>query len=123
MLASMSGGKLMKPGKKQIPQMTFAQWETAFPDDDACKAYLAEHRWPDGVVCPRCGHVRLSTLVARPFHWQCRNCSPTGYRFSVLVGTVFENTNMPLRTWFRVIHLMLTSKKGMSALQIHRMVG
>ena len=45
------------------------------------------------------------------------------YRFSVTVGTVFENTNYPLLTWFKVLYLMLTSKKGISALQIHRMIG
>src|SRR5208337_2905152 len=45
------------------------------------------------------------------------------YRFSVLVGTIFENTNYPLCTWFKVMYLMLSSKKGMSALQIHRMIG
>ncbi len=46
-----------------------------------------------------------------------------GYRFSHLAGTIFENTNKPLRDWYRVIHLMLTSKKGMSALQIMRFMG
>jgi hypothetical protein len=45
-----------------------------------------------------------------------------GYRFSVLVGTIFENTNKPLRNWFRVIHMMLTSKKGVSALQMKRVM-
>src|ERR1700733_14397076 len=59
------------------------------------------------------------------FNWLCNKCSPTAtnYRFSVIAGTIFENTNKPLRDWFRVIHLMLTSKKGISALQIHRMMG
>ena len=47
--------------------------------------------------------------------------APQGYRFSVMVGTIFENTNKPLRDWFNVTHLMLTSKKGMSALQIMRL--
>ncbi|MGH6835257.1 MAG: IS1595 family transposase [Methylocella sp.] len=46
-----------------------------------------------------------------------------GYRFSVIAGTIFENTNKPLKDWFRVAHLMLTSKKGMSALQIFRYMG
>src|SRR5271165_3475908 len=46
-----------------------------------------------------------------------------GYRFSHLAGTIFENTNKPLKDWFRVIHLMLVSKKGMSALQIYRDMG
>src|SRR5262249_28467734 len=48
---------------------------------------------------------------------------PYGYRFSVIAGTIFENTNKPLRDWFRVVHYMLSSKKGMSALQIQRMMG
>ena len=47
----------------------------------------------------------------------------SGYRFSHLAGTIFENTNKPLRDWFRVVHLMLTSKKGISALQIQRIMG
>jgi transposase-like protein len=59
-----------------------------------------------------------------PFKWQCYACAPgSGYRFSVIAGTIFENTNKPLRDWFRVVHLMLSSKKGMSALQIQRLMG
>src|SRR6266436_5207072 len=50
-------------------------------------------------------------------------CAPDGYRFSHIAGTIFENTNKPLRDWYRVIHLMLVSKKGMSALQIMRYMG
>jgi transposase-like protein/IS1 family transposase len=107
---------------KKIGQMTFGQWEKAFPDDDACKAYLTKNRWPKGVRCPRCGNEKVYEL-AKPFHWQCQSCTERGYRFSVLVGTIFENTNVSLRQWFRVIYLMLTSKKGISALQIHRMIG
>lgn len=110
-------------GKKRIQQMTVAQFEELFPHDEACKAYLASHRWPLGIKCPRCGADNPYELETRPFHWQCHACAPQGYRFSVLVGTIFENTNKPLRDWFRVIHLMLTSKKGMSALQIHRYMG
>lgn len=59
-----------------------------------------------------------------PWKWQCYACSPnSGYRFSHLTGTIFENTNKPLRDWFRVIHMMLTSKKGVSSLQVHRVMG
>jgi hypothetical protein len=57
---------------------------------------------------------------------KCKRCGKNNrspYRFSLKTGTIFEETKMPLRTWFRVLHLMLTSKKGISALQIHRMVG
>jgi transposase-like protein len=108
---------------KRIHQMTISQWEKAFPDDDACKAYLANHRFSEGVYCPRCGSTNVYVLKARAFHWQCKDCSVHGYRFSVLVGTVFENTNKALRDWFRVIHMMLTSKKGISSHQIYRTMG
>ena len=111
---------------KRIHQMTVPQWEKAFPTDEACMAYLANHRWPEGVYCPRCGATEPYDLPSRAFHWQCTACAPggsTGYRFSVLVGTVFENTNIGLRMWFRVIHRMLTSKKGVSAHQIYREMG
>ncbi len=107
----------------QIHQMTIAQFEKMFPDDDACKAYLAANRWSEGVHCPRCNHDKVWALESKPHHWVCKNCAPNGYRFSVLVGTIFENTNKPLREWFRVMHLMLTSKKGISALQVCRIMG
>jgi transposase-like protein len=106
------------------PQMTIPEWERLFPDDNACKAYLAHRRWPVGVRCPRCGSNRVYELTTRPFHWECPDCRKGGaYRFSVLVNTIFENTNIGLRQWFKVIYLMLTSKKGISSLQIQRIMG
>lgn len=108
---------------KRIQQMTVADFERLFPDEDACRAYLADRRWPTGVRCPRCGSKVVYTLATRAFHWQCQDCTAGGYRFSVIAGTIFENTNKPLREWFRVIHLMLTSKKGVSALQVYRTLG
>jgi transposase-like protein len=110
--------------KKRIHQMTIAQFEAMFPNEDACCAYLVGHRWPQGVRCPRCGSERVYDLKTRKWHWECPDCREGGaYRFSHLVGTIFENTNTPLRDWFRVIHMMLTSKKGVSALQIYRVLG
>src|ERR1700683_1769102 len=111
----------MKKKTKRIHQMTISQWEAAFPNDTACRSYLVACRWPEGVCCPRCGHDKLYTVSQ--FRWQCRNCAPQGYTFSVLVGTIFENTKYPLRAWFRVIHMMLTSKKGVAALEVHRVLG
>jgi len=109
---------------KRIHQMTIPQWEAAFPTDDACKAYLTKNRWPVGVRCPRCGSDHVFELKTMAFKWECMDCGEgVSYRFSVLVGTVFENTNVGLRQWFRVIHTMLTSKKGVSAHQIYRTMG
>jgi transposase-like protein len=108
---------------KPIHQLTVAQFERMFPDEDACRAYLVARRWPDRVRCPRCGNEAVYDLPSREWHWQCQKCSPDGYRFSHIAGTIFENTNKPLRDWFRVVHFMLTSKKGVSALQIYRFMG
>ncbi|MGB8366022.1 MAG: IS1595 family transposase [Rhizomicrobium sp.] len=109
---------------KRIHQMTVPQWEAAFPDDAACMTYLSKHRWPTAVTCPRCGSEHVYALQTMAFKWECMDCGDgTSYRFSVLVGTIFENTNVGLRTWFRVIHRMLVSKKGVSAHQIYREMG
>ena len=114
----------MKKTNKRIHQMTIGDWEKAFPTEEACKGYLVAHRWPLGVKCPRCGADVTYEVSTMAFKWQCYTCTPdSGYRFSVIAGTIFENTNKPLRDWFRVIHMMLTSKKGVSALQVHRTLG
>jgi len=97
---------------------------------------LVALRWPDGVRCPRCGNDKVFRVKHRPWSWVCKSgkesvneqtaevrvCKKNGYRFSALVGTVFENTNYPLPVWFEVIYLICQSKKGMSALQIQRML-
>jgi len=102
---------------------TFSQLVARFQTEDDCKAYLAERRWPDGVHCPRCGNAKVWVVKSKPFHWLCKGCNKNGYRFSVITGTIFENTKYPLVEWFKVAFLMYHSKKGMSAHQIHRMLG
>jgi transposase-like protein len=109
---------------KPVHQLTSAQFERMFPDENACRAYLVARRWPQGVYCPRCGSDHVYALRTMAYKWECMECGEgISYRFSHLAGTIFENTNKPLRDWFRVVHLMLTSKKGMSALQIYRFMG
>ena len=110
---------------RPVHQLTSAQFDAMFPvgDEGACKAYLVARRWPNGVACPRCGNTKVYALKARAWHWQCEECAVDGYRFSVTVGTIFENTNKPLRDWYKVAHLILTSKKGMSARQLGRYMG
>jgi ISXO2-like transposase domain/Transposase zinc-ribbon domain len=108
---------------KAIHQLTIGQFETMFPDEEHCRAYLVARRWPNGARCPRCGNPGVYELKTRKWHWQCEKCASDGYRFSHIAGTIFENTNKPLRDWFRVVHLMLTSKKGMSSRQIWRYMG
>jgi transposase-like protein len=107
------------------PTMSLAGLIRDYSTEDACKTLLCEMRWPDGVKCPRCKSTKVYLLKSKPFHWVCKNkdCGGrNGYRFSVITKTIFENTNYPLRTWFEVIYLMSQSKKGISALQIHRQI-
>ncbi len=111
---------------KFVRQLTLAGFDRMFPNEESCKAYLRDQRWPKGVRCPRCNNDHVYASKARPFHWQCLVCGRnprSPYRFSVTVNTIFENTNYKLLIWFKVLYLMLTSKKGISALQIHRMIG
>src|SRR5947207_14818221 len=115
---------MAKSRKPQIHQMTIGQFEKAFPDENACCDYLVKQRWPSQVYCPRCGSVKAYPLKTMQWKWECPDCAEGhAYRFSHIAGTIFENTNKPLRDWFRVIHMMLTSKKGVSALQVKRVLG
>lgn len=103
--------------------MKFNELLARFQTEDACKEFLVARRWPDGIHCPRCGNAKVWAVKSRPFHWLCKGCNKNGYRFSVITKTIFENTKYPLVEWFKVAFLMYHSKKGMSARQIHRMLG
>jgi ribosomal protein L37AE/L43A len=79
---------------KAVDQMTAAQFDALFRTEEDCTAYLIVRRWPQGVICPRCGNPKVYPL-ASGHHWQCTQCAPggsAGYRFSHLAGTIFENT-------------------------------
>ena len=110
--------------KTTKPLLTLGTIRRQYATDEACKGLLKSLRWPEKVACPRCNASEkvYSMEKSKPFHWKCKSCNKDGYRFSVLTGTVFENTNVPLRTWFEVAFLMVSSKKGISALQVHRMI-
>lgn len=94
-----------------------------FQDEAAARAHLEAQRWPSGPVCPHCGVVdnaaRLSGEKHRPGLLECRACRK---QFSVTVGTVFERSHVPLHKWVLAVQLMASSKKGMSAHQLHRML-
>ena len=87
-----------------------------FPDEAHCRAALEKLRWPSGVCCLRCGSVSIRNHYTRGVY-DCGSCS---YQFSVLSGTIFHDTHLPLRKWFVAMYLMCESKKGISALQMKR---
>ncbi len=90
-----------------------------FGDEDRCRAYLEDLRWPDGPRCPRCDSDKVSRIVKRN-QFDCDSCR---YQFSVTAGTLFHDSHLPLRKWFLAIYLLAESKKGMSARQLGRTLG
>lgn len=95
-----------------------------FTDKDAAREYLEASRWADGVFCPHCGGVdrckKLEGKSHRPGLYQCGDCRK---QFTVTVGTVFERSKVPLNKWMLATFLLASSKKGMSAHQLHRNIG
>lgn len=90
-----------------------------FGTDDKCLEMLKELRWPDGVCCPRCKSEKISRIKERN-QFDCDECR---YQFSVLSGTIFHDTHLPLKKWFVAIYLTVESKKGISANQMKRTIG
>lgn len=107
----------------------------SYHDEDSARAFLEAQRWPDGNAgCPHCGEIgrsyRLPPVAGKPKKngeitfrkglWKCGACRK---QFTVTVGTIFEDSHIPLNKWLMAIHLLCSSKKGMSAHQLHRMLG
>ncbi len=95
-----------------------------YNDEDAARVHLEKLQWPHGPVCPHCGVIDQATAMkgksTRPGVYKCRACEKP---FSVTVGTVFERSHIPLTKWLLATQLLTSSKKGMSAHQLHRMLG
>jgi len=98
---------------------TLREFQSQFADEEACRAYLAQTRWPEGYRCRRCGHPEAFDL-ARRLLWQCKAC---GHQTSVTAGTVLHRTRMALRDWFWAAYLVTTHTPGLSALQLQRQLG
>ncbi|MEX2166091.1 MAG: IS1595 family transposase [Methyloceanibacter sp.] len=97
-----------------------------FNDETAAREALEAVRWPQGPVCPHCGNLDQEKIkkgagkVARPGLYYCAACNG---QFTVTVGTVMERSKIPLTKWLMAMHLMGSSKKGISAHQLHRLLG
>lgn len=104
--------------------MTINLTDPLFTDEAKARAHLEEIRWPDGPVCPHCGSLdkvyRLSGKSHRPGLIHCNACDGS---FTVTTGSVMESSHVPLNKWVLAFRLMASSKKGMSAHQLHRTIG
>jgi len=90
-----------------------------FADPDTCLKFLVPLRWPDGVVCPRCGSKEHSFISTRRT-WKCKGCKK---QFSVKVGTVMEDSPLGLDKWLTAIWLIANAKNGISSWEAHRALG
>jgi transposase-like protein len=89
-----------------------------YGDEDSCRVYLEKLRWPAGVQCPR--DRKNATWLANQKVWECNSCH---YQFTVRVGTVLQDSKLPLTKWLIAAFLIAESKKGMSANQLRRILG
>ena len=105
--------------------ITFDITNPIFTDKEAARLHLEGTRWPEGAVCPHCQSKNVRALNGKSHRAGLRQCNEKECRqqFTVTVGTVFERSKVPLNKWLLATHLLTASKKGMSAHQIHRMIG
>src|SRR5438105_8504562 len=95
-----------------------------FQNEEAAFAYVEKRLWPDGPVCPHCGATEehVGALKGKTSRTGLRKCYACRETFTVRIGTIFEDSHLPLHLWLQVIHLMCASKKGISTRQIQRML-
>lgn len=95
-----------------------------FSDPEAAAEFLEGIRWPNGPICPHCGSerpaYRLKSSATKRRLWKCAACRK---QFTLMVGTIFEGSHVPLNKWLLAFYLLCSSKKGMSAHQLHRSLG
>ncbi len=96
----------------------------AFTNENAAREAMEAVLWPYGPCCPRCGSLdkigKVTGTTARHGLYYCGSCKR---QFTVTVGTIFERSKLPLSKWWLAVHLMASSKKGVSAHQLHRLLG
>ena len=99
--------------------MTLLDVQKLFDTDDRCREVLTRLRWPNGVECPRC-HSKNISWIKNNKQFDCSECE---YHFSVTAGTIFNDSHLPLSTWFTAVVLLVEARKGFSANQMKRTLG
>jgi transposase-like protein len=97
-----------------------------FTDEQAAYDYVEGYLWPHGAVCPHCGNcdpTRIRRLMGKATRAGLRKCNECRKQFTVKIGTIFEDSHVPMTHWLQAIYLMCASKKGISTRQLQRMIG
>ena len=100
--------------------LSLTQFLQDYGSEAQCEQALFAARWPDGLNCPRCGGARFCRLSTRRATFQCNHCKR---QLSLLAGTVFQTTKLPLSIWFLAIYFLSQTKSGISALELGRKLG
>jgi len=103
----------------KMPEITLLDWQKKYGTEKACAAALAQHRWPNGFMCPHCGHQKAYYMAKRRVY-ECRQCCHQTY---ITAGTLFHSTNVPLVKWFWAIYLTASDKGGISATRLAKQIG
>jgi transposase-like protein len=90
-----------------------------FPDAEAARVYMEGKRWPDGAVCPACDEAKRITTRKGGFY-RCNACKTD---FTVRTATIFERSHIPLHKWLYAMYLLVTSRKGISSMQLAKQIG
>lgn len=101
----------------ELPK-TAIEMRDMFPTEEACRTFLIELRWPNGITCPTCSSKKIWEM--KSLFYRCVGCK---HDFSVTSGTLFANTHKPLRLWFEAIWDVTNQKSGASALGLQRVLG
>ncbi len=117
-----------KPPTGTDADLNLAELNELFGNEEKAREFLEKRRWPNGPVCPHCKSTQIYTLTpkagsrnpVRPGVYKCGKCRE---KFTVRIGTVFEESKLPLSKWLMAFHLLSSSKKGMSSHQIARELG
>ena len=99
--------------------ISLTEFLSLYGTEEQCFDALYRWRWPEGFVCPNCGHDRHCQLTTHKLQ-QCYRCNR---QTSITAGTIFEATKLPLTVWFQGIYFMTQDKKGCSAMKLHRQLG
>ena len=99
--------------------MDIIEFQEKYGTEEQCRQYLFEKRWPDGFMCPKCGHSEYFNVKSRHLY-QCKACN---HQASVTAGTIMDRTRTPLVKWFMTFYLMAEDKRGISALTLKKRIG
>src|SRR5215217_1450835 len=105
--------------RRVLKGLSEAAFRERFGTEEACRKALFEMRWRQGLTCPACGHKRFCQLKTREL-FQCNRCKR---QVRLTAGTVFQDSKLPLTTWFQAIYHLTQSKNGISSIELGRRLG